>query len=70
MDGLIFMVIGMTAVFLFLTIMVFLMNGMKFFMKFLPAETEDLSGTGKKNQDLRLEEIAIAVAIAKKSMEK
>jgi sodium pump decarboxylase gamma subunit len=70
MDGFIFMVIGMTVVFVFLIIMVLLMRGVAFFMKFLPAEAPSLPAAKKEIRNAGLEEIAIAVAIAKKSMKK
>ncbi len=70
MDGFIFMVIGMSMVFVFLLIMVLLMRGMTFFMKFLPAEAQSLPASKKEMRNVGLEEIAIAVAIAKKTMKK
>ncbi len=65
-QGLIVMLIGMATVFLFLGIMVILMNSTAFFMKFFPEEKHSVSP--KTEQKPGLEEIAIAVAAIKKSM--
>ncbi len=62
------MLIGMLAVFLFLVIMVILMNSTAFFMKFFPKEEQYISPGVKQKPGL--EEIAIAVAAIKKSINK
>lgn len=65
-DGFIIMIIGMATVFLFLAILVAIMYGSKFFIKYLPIENESSSLEITKSQDATLEEIAVAVAAIKK----
>jgi sodium pump decarboxylase gamma subunit len=65
-DGFIIMIIGMVTVFLFLAILVAIMYGSKFFIKYLPIENESSSPEITKRQDATLEEIAVAAAAIKR----
>jgi sodium pump decarboxylase gamma subunit len=69
-EGFIIMIIGMAIVFLFLAIVIAIMYCFKFFIKFLPVDNENTSSANTENQDLAIEEIAVAVAAIKKYMKK
>jgi sodium pump decarboxylase gamma subunit len=69
-EGFIIMILGMAIVFIFLSIIIAIMYGIKFFINFLPAGNEDLSSSIAGNQEFSPEEIAVAVAAIRKSMKK
>jgi len=70
MEGFIVMIVGMSIVFVFLSIIVAIMYSIKFFINFLPARNKDLSSTITGSQNFTPEEIAVAVAAIRKSMKK
>lgn len=64
-EGIIIVVIGMAIVFLFLSVMILVMYGMKAINRLLPHHPQDeLDGSAEKS--LEFEAIAIAAAAAKK----
>jgi Na+-transporting methylmalonyl-CoA/oxaloacetate decarboxylase gamma subunit len=65
-EGLIIMLIGMGAVFLFLAALVIIMYGFRFFIRFLPIENRSPSLETARGRDATPEEIAAAVAAIKK----
>ena len=67
MQGFIIMIIGMFVVFVFLWIMVIVMNCMTFIFKFFPEELEINNQNGKND---KIEEIAVIIASAKKFLKK
>jgi len=69
-EGLVIMIIGMGAVFLFLGVLVIIMYGFKFIIRFLPIENKSLSPEITGGRDATLEEIAAAVAAIRKFKKK
>ncbi len=70
MEGLIIMIVGMAIVFLFLSIIIAIMYGVRFFINFILSRKKDLSSTIAGSQNFTPEEMAVAVAAIRKSMKK
>lgn len=69
-EGFVIMIIGMGAVFLFLAVLVIIMYGFKFIIRFLPIENKSSSPEITRSRDATLEEIAVVVAAIKKIKKK
>lgn len=64
-DGFVVMVIGMGTVFLFLTVMIFMMHTVSIFLKPLPGEISAETAVLNNCEDSHDEEIAVAIAVAR-----
>ena len=67
MQGCIFMIVGMTIVFLFLGIMVLVINLMAYLVKFFPEKEDDKIDSVSK-VTTGMDEIAVAIAAARKAI--